>query len=348
MSDTPPEPPPTPRLGTPPVGPAAGSAVPSPQPASQPAPQPTPGAPATPAALAETKTAPGVDLDATPRPGPSPVQSSATTPPPAQTNGSHPVQAVISDVHGNMEALRAVLADIRTQNVDEIVCLGDVVGYGPDPIDCLHLVRRVVKWSLCGNHDAAMFMAHGAVGFRESAAKAVAWQRRMMMPGFFSLPGKVARWRWLENLPASKQQGRVTYVHASPRDPLMEYVLEEDFQNLGFGPSDKALDMFERFDWLCFVGHSHRPGVATHDFKWVKPHELDNMTYYLPPNRKTLVNIGAVGQPRDQNPDACYVIFDGVKIRYRRVKYDVATTQRKIRAVPELEPILADRLAKGM
>jgi len=256
------------------------------------------------------------------------------------------LRAVISDIHGNLEALHAVLKDIASQGAEEIVCLGDVVGYGPDPVPCLQVIRKVTHWSLCGNHDAAMFMAH-AVGFNEGAAKAVAWQREQMQPTFFSLPGKVARWRWLENLPALRQEGKVMYVHASPRDPIMEYVLEKDFQDMGFGPSQKAVEIFEKFEWLCFVGHSHRPGIATHEYKWIKPAELQDMTYVLPKDQKTLVNIGAVGQPRDRIKDSCYVLFDGEKIRYRRVPYDIETTVKKIEACPALEKRFGERLRDG-
>src|ERR1700710_1448640 len=102
------------------------------------------------------------------------------------------LRAVISDIHGNLEALRAVLADIKTRHVDEIVCLGDVVGYGPNPVECVSIIRKACRWSLCGNHDAALFMTH-ALGFNESAAKAIAWQRRHMMPNFWSHPAKLAR-----------------------------------------------------------------------------------------------------------------------------------------------------------
>lgn len=238
------------------------------------------------------------------------------------------LRAIISDIHGNLEALKAVLKDIRSQGADEIVCLGDVVGYGPDPIPCLKLIRKTCQWCLCGNHDMALFMTH-AVGFNEGAAKAVAWQRLHLQPRLYSLPGKVARWRWIENLPAQRVEDNVLYVHGSPRDPIMEYVLEKDFQDIGFGPSEKAVQMFEKFDWLCFVGHSHRPGVATHDFKWLKPMELDNLTYVLPKDKKTIVNIGAVGQPRDHIVQSCYVLFDGEKIRYRRVPYDLEKQSKK-------------------
>ena len=256
------------------------------------------------------------------------------------------LRAIISDIHGNLEALTSVLKDIKEQGADEIVCLGDIVGYGPDPAPCLKIIRRISHWSLCGNHDAAIFMSH-AVGFNEGAAKAVAWQRDQMQPKYYSMPGKVARWRWLENLPASRLDGDVLYVHASPRDPIMEYVLEEDFQDIGFGPSQKAIEIFERFDWVCFVGHSHRPGIATHELKWIKPAELGDMSYKLPKDKKTLVNIGAVGQPRDRIKDSCYVLFDGETVRYRRVPYDVETTMKKIEAIPQLEKRFAERLLKG-
>jgi len=256
------------------------------------------------------------------------------------------LRAIISDIHGNLEALTAVLADIKQQGVEEIVCLGDVVGYGPNPAECLKIVRKITHWCLCGNHDAAIFMTH-AVGFNEGAAKAVAWQRSRMQPTFFSLPGKVARWRWLESLSASRQEGDVLYVHASPRDPIMEYVLEEDFQDMGFGPSPKAVEIFEHFDWVSFVGHSHRPGIATHDFKWIKPSALEDMRYTPPKGKKTLVNIGAVGQPRDKNKDSCYVLWDGTTVQFRRVPYDVETTFKKIQAIPQLEKRFAERLLKG-
>lgn len=256
------------------------------------------------------------------------------------------LRAVISDIHGNLEALRAVLADIETRHVDEIVCLGDIVGYGPNPVECVNLIRKVCRWSLCGNHDAALFMAH-ALGFNESAAKAISWQRRKMMPTWFSMPGKLARWLWLENLPAVRKEGKVVYVHASPRDPLMEYVLEEDFKDNGFGASEKATEMFEHFESLCFVGHSHRPGIATHDYRWIKPAELPEATYAIPAHKKTIVNIGAVGQPRDKNKDSCYVLYDGKSVSYRRVAYDVQTTMKKMAAIPDLDKRLADRLAHG-
>ena len=263
------------------------------------------------------------------------------------SNGKWRLRAIISDIHANVEALTEVLADIKKEGADEIVCLGDIAGYGPEPLPCLDLIQKNATWSLCGNHDAAIFMNH-AVGFNPAAARAVAWHRHIIRPALLSAPGSVSRWRWLESLPASRQENGVLYVHASPRDPLVEYVLEEDFQDMGFGPSEKVVEIFQKFESLCFVGHSHRPGIATHDFRWIKPAELQDLTYILPPGQKTLVNIGAVGQPRDRNTDACYVLYDGESIRFRRVPYDIAAVQAKIRAHSDvLDPRLADRLAKG-
>jgi len=260
----------------------------------------------------------------------------------------HKLRAIISDIHANVEAYLAVLADIREQKADEIICLGDIVGYGPEPIQCIEITQEVVTWSLGGNHDQVVFMSH-AVGFNPSAAKAVAWHRKMIRPSFSSSGRAIERWRWLENLPCRREEGDVLYVHASPHEPLVEYVLEEDFQDMGFGPSEKVIKMYECFGRLCFVGHSHRPGIGTYDRRWVKPAELADMTYILPqdPGLQTIVNIGAVGQPRDRDTRACYVLYDGATVRYRRVPYDIASVQGKIRAIPDLEVRLADRLALG-
>jgi diadenosine tetraphosphatase ApaH/serine/threonine PP2A family protein phosphatase len=284
--------------------------------------------------------------DPTPVPPP-PAAPLPAAPRPAEERRTWKLRAIISDIHANNEALEAVLRDIEAQHADQIICLGDLLGYGPEPIPILKAIRQYAEWSLCGNHDAVIFMNH-SVGFNAAAAAAVAWHRSLIRPTFLSPPDRVEDWRWMESLPSFRFEGSVLYVHASPRDPLVEYVLEEDFQDMGFGPSEKVVEIFQKFESLCFVGHSHRPGIATHDFRWIKPAELQDLTYILPPGQKTLVNIGAVGQPRDRNTDACYVLYDGESIRFRRVPYDIAAVQAKIRAHSDvLDPRLADRLAKG-
>lgn len=217
-------------------------------------------------------------------------------------------RAIISDIHGNLVALEAVLADIATQNVDQIVCLGDIAGYGPQPVECINRVRETCAWSLRGNHDEALFT--DPIDFGKNALTAIMWQRTILQPKPDSPPDVTQRWNWLKELPPEKNEKDVLFVHASPRDPLYEYVLREDFDDQGFGPTQKAKDIFASMEWLCFCGHSHRPGIVAEDYKWILPSEIDRGSYILKRGFKTIVNIGSVGQPRDGNPASCYVIFD--------------------------------------
>lgn len=260
-----------------------------------------------------------------------------------------PRQALLSDIHGNLIALETALKDCDEQKVDEIVCLGDIVGYGPEPIECVDLIRSRCKWVLAGNHDVALFMRF-PIGFNIVAREAIEWQRTQLQPNWYSLPVKKERWKWLQGLEPERRDDKTIYVHASPRDPLMEYVEEGDVADMGFGPSQKIIEIFERIPWLCFCGHSHKPGVVTEDFLWMKPHELDNQTYLLPRGEKTLVNIGSVGQPRDQNPDLCYVIYDTDKaeVRFRRLSYDIPAAQERFKRIPQLHERCWQRLAHGM
>lgn len=257
-------------------------------------------------------------------------------------------RAIVSDIHGNLVALQAALADIKQQQVDETVCLGDICGYGPDPVACIDITRSHCKWVLAGNHDVALFMSV-AVGFNKYARDAIEWQRGELLPRWYSLPRTRERWAWLGGLIPERKEGDVFYVHASPRDPLMEYVEEGDFADTGFGESFKALAIFEKIDRLSFCGHSHRPGVVNQDFVWMKPHELPNMSWQLRPGDKSLVNIGSVGQPRDNNPQGCYVIFDDQKqtVTFRRVPYDIPKAQARFKAVPQLSEKLWKRLETG-
>ena len=257
-------------------------------------------------------------------------------------------RAIISDIHSNVLALVAVLADIKTQNVDAIVCLGDICGYGPDPIECIDLIRAKCKWALCGNHDIALFMTV-PIGFNRFAREAIEWQRELLRPRWYSLPETKDRWRWLESLAAMRQEGPVLYVHASPRDPLMEYVEEGDFADMGFGPSQKGMDMFEKIEQLCFCGHSHKPGVVTEEFIWLKPHELPDFTHTLHVGEKTLVNVGSVGQPRDNRPQSCYAIYDdqAQTVTFRRVPYDIPKEEERFAHVPRLSERLSKRLETG-
>jgi predicted phosphodiesterase len=260
-----------------------------------------------------------------------------------------PRLAILSDIHANLVALERALADARQQQADRIVCLGDIVGYGPDPVACVDLVRRACAWSLCGNHDVALFLPT-AVGFNRIAREALEWHRDCLKPSWLSLRAKRERWQWLRALQPMRREDKVLYVHGSPLDPLLEYVDESDVADLGFGPSTKIIEIFEQMPAVCFCGHSHRPGVVTEDFHWIKPHQLEDRTYRLEPGEKTLINVGSVGQPRDRNPELSYVIFEPDRrlVRFRRVPYDVEAAQARFDARPWLHERSRERLRDGV
>ncbi len=250
-------------------------------------------------------------------------------------------QALISDIHGNLEALNAVFADIETQSVDEVICLGDIVGYGPNPCECLDLVMRRAKFSILGNHDqAALFDPEG---FNPVALRAIYWTRDRLddtSGGRQSAANK--RWDFISELSKQSVQGNILFVHGSPRDPTNEYVFPETIYD---GP--KMRSMFERVKQYCFQGHTHMPGVFTEDLEFIEPHQCDHE--FQLEREKLMVNVGSVGQPRDENPLSCYVILDHDKKRFyfRRVAYDVETTIKKIYAIEELDNVLGDRLRTG-
>jgi diadenosine tetraphosphatase ApaH/serine/threonine PP2A family protein phosphatase len=250
--------------------------------------------------------------------------------------------ALISDLHANMPAIEAVFDDIDSiGDVERIYCLGDVIGYGPQPVEALELTARRCSLILMGNHEAAV--VGGAFGFRDYARRAIDWTREELKRGFDSTRFR-RMWDLLKNLPHRHEFGDCLVVHGSPRDPVMEYVLESDLWE-GADPT-KMDQIFEGFERVCFVGHTHRPGVFTEDRCFLPSQELAD-GFDLGDGAKYLVNVGSVGQPRDGDPRACYTLFTGDAIYFRRVEYDVAATAEMVRANPELGDRLANRLYKG-
>jgi predicted phosphodiesterase len=252
------------------------------------------------------------------------------------------VIAFISDIHANLPALEAVFADIeRLGTVEKILCLGDVIGYGPRPIETLELVASRCKLMLMGNHEHAVL--HGAFGFHAAAKRAVDWTRDQLQDVSPATRRK-ALWSLIEDLPVRHEIDDLLLVHGSPRDPVMEYVLESD---LWEGSDSTKIDqIFAAFQRLCFVGHTHRPGVFTADRCFLPAAELPD-GFDISDGGKYLVNIGSVGQPRDRDNRACYVIFSGDAVYWRRVTYDIDTTAAQVRAVKALDPRFADRLYRG-
>jgi diadenosine tetraphosphatase ApaH/serine/threonine PP2A family protein phosphatase len=241
-------------------------------------------------------------------------------------------EAIISDVHGNLPALEAVLADIERLGVERIVCLGDTIGYGPFPAECLRLVMERCQWMLLGNHEYALI--HGAEGFNPAAETAMAWTRDQLKAKELL--------RYIESLrPARLEEGRL-YVHGSVKDPLMDYVREADSYLAMRRLIDELKGSFTIFN-ICFTGHNHRAFLAT-DVGCLSPHP--GVHRFEVAGAKLYACVGAVGQPRDDDPRSCYVLFDGSVVEYRRVAYDIEAVARRIREAG-LSDFLAERLFLG-
>lgn len=250
--------------------------------------------------------------------------------------------AVISDLHSNREALEAVFAHIQSQEgITGLVCLGDVVGYGPDPEYCVDLVRGHTSWCLMGNHDEALF--RDAADFNPHARGAIDYTRKRMEPSWWSSTEKKARWKWLKRLPLRMEVERYLFVHGSPRDPVREYVLSTD----GFLNPEKLTSIFSGFSSVCVAGHTHQPGVHDEEFHFTAHSGAGSMTVELDPDRKYFVNVGSTGQPRDGDVRACYAVLTETSVTWHRVPYDFQTTMEKIDHIAALHPNLARRLAIG-
>jgi diadenosine tetraphosphatase ApaH/serine/threonine PP2A family protein phosphatase len=246
--------------------------------------------------------------------------------------------AIISDLHSNLEAVEAVFARIDALGVDEVVCLGDVVGYGADPRAVTSLVMQRCSWTIQGNHDWGLF--HELNDFNPIAREALVYSRKRMQPTFLT-PGRRSMWHFLRNLPKSMEAHGFLFVHGSPVDPVMEYVLRSD----GLLEPEKMRRIFQRIDRPCFVGHTHYPGVHRADFQFT--HATDeHCRFEIGADEPCIVNVGSVGQPRDGDPRAAFAVVDGHRVEIHRVGYDYRATQSKILAAG-LHPALAERLERG-
>ncbi len=248
------------------------------------------------------------------------------------------VRAIISDIHGNLAALEAVLEDIAVQNVSKIICLGDTVGYGPEPCACLD-VALGFEFSILGNHDnSALFDPEG---FNSAAEQAIFWTRSQIECGPDGPEASRRRMEFLLNLPRVKRENNILYVHGSPRSPTTEYVFPEDANH-----PRKLEKLFSLVPWICFQGHTHVPGIFTSDMRFTRSADIPD-AFQFPTDQKAMINVGSVGQPRDQDPRSCYVLFDGQSVRFRRVEYDIERTVKAIEEEPELDNFLGYRLRDG-
>lgn len=250
--------------------------------------------------------------------------------------------AIVSDIHGNREALVACLADARAQGAERTWCLGDVVGYGARPVECLAMLRELNATMIRGNHEQAVLK--GTYGFNPIAAAAITWTREQVIDA--AEHGELLA--FLDALPERVDTDTAILVHGSPAQPVDEYLFPEDAldhlpRSRDFSP--KLARCFQLIDKPCFIGHTHMPGVITPEMTWVSPDDCDGR--YDTAGQPCIINVGSVGQPRDGDIRASYAMFDGRVVTFRRVEYDVEVTVREIREQERLPDILAQRLLEG-
>ncbi|MBI4584399.1 MAG: metallophosphoesterase family protein [Planctomycetes bacterium] len=254
-------------------------------------------------------------------------------------------QAIISDIHGNLAAFEAVLDDISKEKVDEIYCLGDIIGYGPDPRACLELAHRF-PINLLGNHEEAVLM--GAIGFNPKAKAAIDWTRDQLNLDSQPVEKNRQLWNFLGSLKRRHLDGEKLFVHGSPRDPTREYIFHQDWQDRK--KMDEIFASPEGVRWkICFTGHTHFPGIFTQEntYRFYEPKAFNLQFNHENLPYRVIVNVGSVGQPRDGDYRASYVVLNGRNVQFKRIDYDVQRTIARFRACPELPEYLARRLEEG-
>lgn len=239
--------------------------------------------------------------------------------------------ALISDLHGNLEALEAVLLDVKEKAVNEIVCLGDLVGYGANPNECIEIVREVAGAVIAGNHDWAVLGKTDYSNFNPVARSAVEWTKKNTKPKNLEYLDRL-------ELVARHEAESLLFVHSTPHNPQdWNYLFDLiDFR-------DQLQYFTER---VCLIGHSHEPLFVQAFDASVKLVEENPLKFEK--GARYIINVGSVGQPRDLDPRASYTLFDSGSgtAEIVRVSYDIAKAQSKIlqAGLPEF---LALRLARG-
>jgi predicted phosphodiesterase len=229
--------------------------------------------------------------------------------------------AIISDIHSNLEALKAVLQEAKIIGYDDLICLGDIVGYGPDPEPCLDIVFENAKMIIKGNHEQAVVNPESLYKFNVYARESILWTIENISEKYF---------RFLNYLKYDYSCDNIQYVHSSPSNPGdWDYISNYHDASRYFSVMNEK---------LCFVGHSHVAGIYKQ-----KDFEIFSA------KNKSIINVGSVGQPRDGNSESSFGIFDLDKWNYTnyRVEYDIEKTREKI-LKNKLPVFLADRLLKGI
>lgn len=229
--------------------------------------------------------------------------------------------AIISDIHSNLEALETTLDLIKKQHIDEVICIGDIIGYGANPNECIALVRKTTPHILLGNHDEAAIDLSKTEYFNPFARIAAEWTNKQLTD---------EHKMFIAGLPLSVEREGLLFVHSSPYQPSeWHYILSSADAQLNFSYFGQP---------ICFVGHSHVPGIFSEDI-WARD---------VVQGKKFLVNIGSVGQPRDNDWRLSFGVFDTTTWEYEniRAEYDVEKASEKIRKAG-LPKALAERILVG-
>jgi diadenosine tetraphosphatase ApaH/serine/threonine PP2A family protein phosphatase len=239
---------------------------------------------------------------------------------------------VFSDTHANLEALEAVLKAIDEEGVDQRVCLGDTVGYGASPNECCAIIRSKTAHTILGNHDAAVAGRMDYSYYYHAARHALDLHARLLTP---------ENLQWLKDLPYEVRKGEVHYCHGSPLNIQdFDYIFAKD-------QAAQCLDIWDDLANLTLIGHSHLCKSFALSPEGV--HEVVSDKFELRPGWKYIVSVGSVGQPRDYDPRASYILFDTDKrqFEFRRVDYDIKSSAEKIFST-DLEPNFGHRLFIGV
>jgi diadenosine tetraphosphatase ApaH/serine/threonine PP2A family protein phosphatase len=243
--------------------------------------------------------------------------------------------AIISDIHGNLEALESVLTALKDEGVEGVLNLGDLVGYNASPNECLELLQDYPVWHLAGNHDLALFDQDRAQWFNIIAHQALVWCREHLKPEHLI---------FLRDLPLTLEKEAYIACHGTPTSP-------DTYVAYHFQGKRVLSDLRRRASRrVCFFGHTHKRALWYRDVRGkVALQEITPDKMRLAPDCHYLINPGSVGQPRDRNPEAAYAIFDGdeFSIHFKSTTYDISSAQQRILAAG-LPPYLAERLALGI
>ena len=240
---------------------------------------------------------------------------------------------IISDVHANLEALEATLRELDRHQIDHLICLGDVVGYGADPEACCQLIRQTATHTILGNHDAAVAERMNYEFYRLAARRALDGHRKVISEESL---------HWLKGLPYIAHKDEASFCHASPVDyTTFKYIF-------GVEHLEPLVDRYYEQPFVTFIGHSHLCKCFYYSPQLTE--EILNTRFHLVDGYRFVITVGSVGQPRDHDPRACCGVYDSVnrEFEYLRVPYEVGLAANKIFATPYLADTFGHRLFLGI